>query len=535
MRNSTTTLNSEQQRAVESDSMRILCLAGAGTGKTHTMISRICNLVDNGVSPTNILALTFTNAAAFEMQERFKKMSGRMDSPEFRTFHGFCYSLIASDIQVRKAIGYDNVPEIVDEKVVKTIESKCKDDLGIKVSKEVLESSVKPGDANLAKLLNKLIRRTLNRRNIITFDILCYDVCQLFVNNDPRCERYKRKYHHIFVDEFQDTDPKQWMFVSSFNNSNLFLVGDALQAIYAFRGADSSIIKELSKDSNWEVIKLIRNYRSTKAICEAANKLGEAYADPDYRVEMVSNRDQGDTVVVHDTNQCKYATYNQVDTILADWQKHDEPECAILCRTNKEVDFIAKVLGEREIPFVKKSKDDSIIHFLKSIGNDEYAFYWLISLMRKEKQANFLRLELLVDEDRNDFSKKLDRLIRYSGNQEIQDWLWKLDDANTAVDENNGMRLLEIIRSIDRKAVRNNSEAIQSKSIGEAIQCMIQAVEAEEPEKVYIGTIHSSKGLEYDTVYIVNAGSPLFRLNGEENLNLFYVGITRAKNRLIMV
>ena len=108
-------LNTEQQAAVDCIARKILCLASAGCGKTKTMLARIKRLVDDGEDPKRILAITFTNAAAFEMKERYKLMPGIDISrgvPEFRTFHSFCYSLIIKDVAVRKRIGYDQIPSV---------------------------------------------------------------------------------------------------------------------------------------------------------------------------------------------------------------------------------------------------------------------------------------------------------------------------------------------------------------------------------------------------------------------------------------
>ena len=120
---STLALNAEQQQAVDSNSDRLLVLAGAGAGKTHTMLERIKRLVRDGVKPSSILVLTFTNAAAFEMKSRFLESEKNLNSyPEFRTFHSFCYSLLISDKNVRKKLNYDKVPRVAYPEKVKKVE-----------------------------------------------------------------------------------------------------------------------------------------------------------------------------------------------------------------------------------------------------------------------------------------------------------------------------------------------------------------------------------------------------------------------------
>ena len=130
-----TKLNKAQQSAVNSNANRILVLAGAGTGKTFTMIERIFKLIDvDKVIPESVLVLTFTNAAAFEMKDRFMRRASKYRCPEFRTFHSFCYSLIMLDNTVRERVGYVDVPSIASDDQIRSIETKCKIMLNTKLS-----------------------------------------------------------------------------------------------------------------------------------------------------------------------------------------------------------------------------------------------------------------------------------------------------------------------------------------------------------------------------------------------------------------
>ena len=135
-------LNTEQQFAVDCNDAKILCLAGAGAGKTKTMIARIVRLVNDGVDPKRILALTFTNAAAFEMKERYK-LTPNLDIsrgvPEFRTFHSFCYSLIIKDLAIRQRIGYAQIPSVCDDAEFKEIKQKVKLQLNCKLTADQLD------------------------------------------------------------------------------------------------------------------------------------------------------------------------------------------------------------------------------------------------------------------------------------------------------------------------------------------------------------------------------------------------------------
>lgn len=227
--------NDQQLEAVNSKDRTILCLAGAGAGKTKTLIGRIERLVkEDKVEPSSILALTFTNAAAFEMKDRYKQVPGiNLSSiPEFRTFHSFCYSLIIKDKDVRTRLGYTKIPEVCDDNQMKELRTKIKLALGCSLSDEQLTKDVPLSrkDQDEKELFQKALVKEIKKENIITFDIMCYNVCELFVKNDPVIQKYKEKYTHILVDEFQDSDRGQMKFLGSFTAStNFFLAGDVLQ------------------------------------------------------------------------------------------------------------------------------------------------------------------------------------------------------------------------------------------------------------------------------------------------------------------
>ena len=227
-------LNKEQQEVVDSTADKILVLAGAGTGKTHCMLERIKKVIRDGATPTSILVLTFTNAAAYNMDSRFKGSgtgSFRKLSPEFKTFHAFCYSLIASNLEVRKQLGYSKVPNIILDAELLTLKRTVKEKYNIKLSDAKLSSGtcLSKSEQFQFDLYKKCLKRELIETNKITFDMLCYDVCELFVSNHTSIRKYFDQYKYIFVDEFQDTDLKQWKFVQSFKNSKIYIVGDALQ------------------------------------------------------------------------------------------------------------------------------------------------------------------------------------------------------------------------------------------------------------------------------------------------------------------
>lgn len=197
-------LNDQQKQFVNSDSKYICCVAGAGSGKTASLIQRVGRLIkDNRCKGSNILVLTFTNAAAFEMKDRFGKQFKEFvaDSPEFRTFHAFCFSLLCKDMWIRNKLGYTSVPEIITPEKLKALETRCKLMTSCKLTDKELQN---PDNLDLNKkfmyeVFSKCLRKETRKQNVITFDMLCNDVCGFFESDDPVVQKYKDQYKYILV------------------------------------------------------------------------------------------------------------------------------------------------------------------------------------------------------------------------------------------------------------------------------------------------------------------------------------------------
>lgn len=527
-------LNENQQKAVDCQDSRIICLAGAGSGKTHTMISRISKQVQEGVNPDSILALTFTNAAGLEMKERFKKANPGKRCPEFRTFHAFCYSLICKDRYVQEALGYEIPPSIVEEVHIKKLEKQVKIKLGTKLSDKKLSSTDKlsnPKEEFERITYQKALKNLIKKENIITFDMLCYNTSELFVNNESCTLPYKRQYKYIYCDEVQDTDMKQFKFLSSFSSSNFFLVGDIFQNIYQFRHCTSEPIKALINSGDWTVIKLLDNYRSTTQICEYANRFTSRYGDDAWRIPMEGHRG-GEKVT---TEYGSYSTYSSpldkdhmsmvLDRIL---QSKDSGEyTAVLCRSNREVSQMKGYLTDAGIAITTQKPDEDLMNILKSVNDNEYFQDWLASFLPAQTYGEYIKLLELIENptikwfadtyrnlpEINDRGKKVTNIRRINRDKSIE-----LKFKFELILKELGLQPLD-----DECYPENESELFQ---------CIEDVVNTLTKTSVYVGTIHSSKGLEYDTVHVMGVSDKLFELDSEEMKNLFYVACTRAKNRL---
>ncbi|WP_035166080.1 DNA helicase PcrA [Caloramator sp. ALD01] len=286
-------LNKEQREAVETLEGPLLILAGAGSGKTRVLTYRIANLIENGVYPGNILAITFTNKAAQEMKERIIQIVGdEARNIWISTFHSACVRILRQDIE---KIGYNKDFVIYDTQDQEKIIKECLNELNIDEKamppKDVLSKigSLKDDliDAetyysrygmdfktrNLANIY-KMYQRKLKKSNALDFDDIIMLTVKLFKENEDVLNYYRRKFRYILVDEYQDTNRAQYEFVNILakEHRNLCVVGDDDQCIYSWRHADIRNILEFEKDfPDVKVIKLEQNYRCTKKILDAAN------------------------------------------------------------------------------------------------------------------------------------------------------------------------------------------------------------------------------------------------------------------------
>ena len=523
-------LNAEQLQAVNSNSDMILCLAPAGSGKTKTMIGRISRLVQDGVPASSILVLTFTNAAAAEMKERYERLHLGGETPEFRTFHAFCYSLLCKDSAIRAALGYTSVPAIASEEQEKSIAERARTQCNIKLSKEKLESreNLNKQEQFQVELYDKAVNRLMHLEDIITFDKLSTDVTSLFTSKHPATLPYVLQYKNILVDETQDTDATQMKFLDAFAQSNFYLTGDTLQNIYGFRGTSNAYIKALANAPDWEKIMLHTNYRSTRQICEYANKFSKKYADPSYWIEMQGTKD-GEKVTTKLVNgPVGYAAIDIKD--IADVLKERAKlsgTSAILCRTNKEVAAVTSYLKKENVPFTT-SNDTKLPKLVECALSDTYMMDYLASYLSSDKYGEYIRISTLVD---NPDLKWF--LTNYGNNSQIKE---DVKQINRLKDITNGVGTTEdkIVEVSTFFHIKNLKKPDKPYYGIEFLRYLLDAIQEIKESELYVGTIHSVKGLEYDNVFVMNVGSYSFRLRTEEMKNLFYVAITRAKNRLFV-
>ncbi len=368
-------LNPEQRRAVECLEGPLLVMAGAGSGKTRVLTCRIANLIAHGISPYNILAITFTNKAANEMKSRAEKLIGEpAKSVVLSTFHSFCARLLRREIKVTGK--FNSNFAIFDAGDSKNLVKKCVAELKLdetifdgvqgKISglknnlispEEFREKSSEDGNAYDARvvMIYELYQQKLQANNALDFDDLIFETVKLFRNYPDVLEKYRERFKYILVDEYQDTNVAQYVLTNllAAKYKNLCVVGDADQSIYGWRGADMNNILNFERDyPEATVIILEQNYRSTQIILDAANAVikNNIYRKPK---NLRTQNEQGEKIkfVTCDNDLLEAAIVAREIKRLVTYENFSYNEIALLYRTNAQSRLFEERFMREEIPY----------------------------------------------------------------------------------------------------------------------------------------------------------------------------------------
>ena len=406
-------LNEQQKQAAVHKEGSMLVLAGAGSGKTRVLTARISNLVQSGVNPYSIMAVTFTNKAAKEMQARLASILGEevVKKMWVGTFHNICGRILRQDlVNYKNPEGrkWDNNYVIYDEtdsmaliknalkklnlddkvfqpKLLKSIISNAKGKM-----QDAYAYATHARDYRSQKIseVYDLYEKALQENNAIDFDDMLLLVVKLFESNKEVQEKYFNRFKHVLVDEFQDTNLSQYKLIKALftndlaenelKNRSLFVVGDVDQSIYSWRGADYRIILNFQIDfRNAELIKLEQNYRSTGTILEAANSV---IVNNTQRVSknLYSNKGQGEKITLFEALDEGHEAKFIARTISSNsTTKTNYEDFSILYRTNAQSRAIEEALIAEGIPykilgglkFYDRKEIKDIIAYLKLIYN----------------------------------------------------------------------------------------------------------------------------------------------------------------------
>lgn len=366
-------LNKEQQEAVKHTEGPLLILAGAGSGKTTMMTHRIAYMLEQGVSPYSILAVTFTNKAAGEMKDRIEALTGGTRGMWVMTFHAMCVRILRNHGDV---LGFKNGFSIYDESDKKALLKRIIKDLEIdekiypvsylasvisscKEAEEGPEDYIENNSMNFkAETVAKVYARymeNLQQNNAMDFDDLLWNAMKVFEASEEVLSYYQRRFQYIMVDEYQDTNYLQYKLVHSLagKSHNLCVVGDDDQCIYQWRGADIRNILDFEKDfPETKVIKLEQNYRSDANILNLANSV------------IANNRNRKAKALWTDKNEGSKITYRRLEDEQREaWyvggeiqSLHDDEgipysDMAILCRKNAQSRPFEEKFSFRGIPY----------------------------------------------------------------------------------------------------------------------------------------------------------------------------------------
>lgn len=411
------TLNPAQREAVEKTEGPVLILAGAGSGKTRVLTTRIGHLIeDKGVQPANILAITFTNKAANEMRERVEEtLESDASDMWISTFHSCCVRILRKDIN---RIGYNRSFVIYDSADQVTLVKDCLKELNLndKVFEPKMIISTISGakdklydpkqfkamhmnDNRMSKIADvyALYQDRLKRNSALDFDDLIFKTVELLKSDKEVLDYYRNRFKYIMVDEYQDTSKAQYELIKILakEHQNICVVGDDDQSIYGWRGADIRNILEFEKDyDDVHVVKLEQNYRSTQIILDAANTVISNNIERK-RKRLWSEKKDGELIkiqVAQDEIEESDFVADMIAKISRE-QNRSYKDFAVLYRANAQSRSVEDALNRSQIPyniyggtkFYERKEIKDLIAYLRVIQNpqDDISIKRIINVPRR--------------------------------------------------------------------------------------------------------------------------------------------------------
>ena len=586
-------LNDKQLEAVVHVDGPCLVLAGAGSGKTKVLTTRIARLIDCGIPSYNILAITFTNKAAKEMKDRLEKIVpgnyafvGTFHSLGVRILREHAdimgydknYSIIDSDdalsiikrIMKEKMIGNSDItPSFVRNKI-----SSIKNDM---LSDSEIDNYFSSGNDVIIKEVFYEYQRILRQNNSVDFDDLLLLPVRMFIEHKDILESYQDKFKYILVDEYQDTNEVQYKLskLLASKYKNIFVVGDPDQSIYMFRGANFRNILNFERDyKNAKVIPLEENYRSTNTILEAANSVIKNNKERKEK-NLWSSKGDGCKIKYLRAYDGRHEIQLVLDEIKELYREgYSYSDISVLYRTNAQARLVEEMFLKSNVPykvvgsyyFYNRKEIKDLICYLRLILNkdDEISLRRVINVPKRGiGEATLKRLESLARDQSISMFEAMSKgkelafkelildLINDSENLSLTDLIEEIlsktgirEEYESTKSLENELRLdnLEEFKSIT-KTFEDRTGSVSLEDFLEEISLVADMSEHQEKnDGVTLMTMHSAKGLEFKVVFLVGMEDGIFPHQNaffesqglEEERRLCYVGITRAKEKLFL-
>ena len=591
-------LNNKQKEAVLASDGPLLILAGAGSGKTSVLTTKVAYLIkEKNVDPKNIVAITFTNKAAKEMKERIIKLVGSIGyNIQISTFHSFGLRIIKENYE---KLGFDKNFTIIDSddsltvikkilkeknidsnrynpKFIKNQISSCKNEM---VTPEKYERLVNDDITDVTYKVYKAYQETLLRNNSLDFDDLLIMPIILFNKYKEVLESYQEQFKYIFIDEYQDTNEAQYLLskMISAKYKNICVVGDDSQSIYSWRGANFKNILNFEKDyNNANVILLEQNYRSTKTILNAANSLIKHNINKKDK-NLWTDNEEGEKIKYIKANDEKdeaSTVTKEIKKLIGEGISLDD--IAVLYRTNAQSRTIEEAFLNTSIPykivgafaFYSRKEIKDLLAYLKLIYNtkDDVSLLRVINYpkrgignktienlsmdavlndtsifdsIKQGKEQSFKELILNMKEESEKLSltEIIDMVLEKSG--------IKADlESEHTLEADIRLENLNEFKSITKTFEEESGIASLEEFLNEvSLVSDVNEQKNDNTPKVTLMTMHAVKGLEFSYVFVIGMEENIFphvnsfeEVEGiEEERRLCYVAITRAKKKLYIL
>lgn len=591
-------LNKEQRQAVEQVNGPVIVFAGAGTGKTKTLTTRIAYMISEAkIDPKNILAITFTKKATNEMRERVSNLVGyEARYVTISTIHALCARILRQSIM---KLGYDKNFEIIDDDDANKIIADLYKELDIsrkyfspKAAYHLI-SAFKNGIGDLngvPKQIYDHYQKRLKKNNQVDFDDLLVLTEEIFVKFPDVLEHFQRKYQYILVDEFQDTNIIQYHIIKLLagENANLFVVGDDDQSIYSFRGANVTNMYQFSKDyPDRKMYKLVQNYRSTNAILKGSNNLISHNRHREEKELFSTNEGSLQDITIHDSYYYEDEPRYIVDEIKKLVQSgYQYKDIALLYRSNVISRNLELAFIEAGIPyqiyggfaFLKRKEIKDIISYLKFIVDQENIYHFkriinlptrgigdktiekLIDCQRENNCTLFEAIDIyashnpssktealsefknLIIQLRKSFDEKTlpefyDELLSAT---KYKEFLLQEEDEEEHHRVENIMEFKSILVQLELRAdLEGLSNALKLEAGFDDVILDETVGTKQDINGVILSTVHSVKGLEFKVVFVVALEEGIFPslkedTDMEEERRIAYVAFTRAKEKVYL-